>query len=299
VVNYSNLSFETSWFLSNLTKSKQPKDFFKASQDPKWIEAMNLEMKALNRYGTWVLTKLPENKKPIGCKWIFKIKYKANGEVEKLKDRLKSKFMIKDLGVLKYFLGIEILSTDFGLCLSQRKYCLELLHEFGLLGAKPMNTSIEQKVSIAFESSSKDPLLDNITEYQKLVGKLIYLTLTRPDISYVVHYLSQYMHAPLLSYLKLAFRVLRYLKLSPGKGIGIFKGKSPLVLSVWSDADWAKCAATRKSVQVSVCFWVVIWSHGKAKKQNTVAKSSAEAEYKAMAAVTCEIMWLHQRRIYA
>ncbi|GJT85172.1 putative transcription factor interactor and regulator CCHC(Zn) family protein, partial [Tanacetum coccineum] len=81
VVNYSNLSFETSCFLSNLTKSKEPKDFFEASQDPKWIEAMNLEMEALNRNGTWVLTELPENRKPIGCKWIFKIKYKANGEV--------------------------------------------------------------------------------------------------------------------------------------------------------------------------------------------------------------------------
>nr|GEW61157.1 ribonuclease H-like domain-containing protein [Tanacetum cinerariifolium] len=166
-------------------------------------------------------------------------------EVEKLKDHLKSKFMIKDLGVLKYFLGIEILPADFGLCLSQRKYCLEILHEFGLLGAKPMNTLIEQKVSIAFESSSKYPLLDNITEYQKLVGKLIYLTLTRPDISYVVHCLSQHMHAPLLSHLMLAFKVLRYLKLSPGRGIDIFKGKSPRVLSAWSDADWAKCAATK------------------------------------------------------
>nr|GEV73155.1 ribonuclease H-like domain-containing protein [Tanacetum cinerariifolium] len=135
-------------------------------------------------------------------------------EVEKLKDNLKSKFMIKDLG------------------------------------AKPMNTPIEQKVSIAFESSSKDPLLDNITEYQKLVEKLIYLTLTRPAIFYVVHCLSQYIHASLLSHLKLAFRVLRYLKLSPGNGICIFKGKSPLVLSAWSDADGAKCAATRKSVTV-------------------------------------------------
>ncbi|GJU77183.1 putative RNA-directed DNA polymerase [Tanacetum coccineum] len=195
-------------------------------------------------------------------------------EVEKLKDHLKSKFMIKDLGVLKYFLGIEILPTDFGLCLSQRKYCLELLHEFGLLGAKPMNTPIEQKVSIAFESSSKDPLLDNITEYQKLVGKLIYLTLTRPDISYAVH-------------------CMRYRKLSPGKGIGIFKGNSPLVLSAWSDADWAKCAATRKSVTGFCVFLggsLVSW---KSKKQTTVAKSSAEAEYRAMTAMACEIMWLH------
>nr|GEW37356.1 ribonuclease H-like domain-containing protein [Tanacetum cinerariifolium] len=395
-------------------RSKEPKDFFEASQDPKWIEVIYLEVEALNRNGTWVLTELPENRKPIGCKWIFKIKYKANGEVErykarlvakgnnqkegidyeetfspvvkmvtvrclisiavqngwtlyqldvnnaflygdlvedvymtlppgyfsknetqvcklvkslyglkqaprkwnkkhtwalleigfiqskcdyslyvksvddifivvlvyvddivltgnkfneveKLKDHLKSKFMIKDLGVLKYFLGIEILPTDFGLCLSQRKYCLELLHEFGLLGAKPMNTPIEQKVSIAFESSSKDPLLDNITEYQKLVEKLIYLTLTRPDIYYVVHCLSQYMHAPLLSHLKLAFRTLT------GQSVQLLESR----------------------LQVSVCFLVVLWSHGKAKKQTTVAKSSAEAEYSAMAAVTCEIMWLH------
>ncbi|GJT06568.1 putative RNA-directed DNA polymerase, partial [Tanacetum coccineum] len=130
-----------------------------------------------------------------------------------------------------------------------------------------------------------------INNYQKLVGKLIYLTHTRPDISYVVHVLSQFMHAPLQSHLKLAFRVLRYLKTAPGKGISFNKG-SDLNLRVYVDSDWAKCKVTRKSVTGYVVFMgesLVSW---KSKKQSMLSKSSAEAEYRAMNSVTCEVMWI-------
>ncbi|GKC06754.1 ribonuclease H-like domain-containing protein [Tanacetum coccineum] len=139
------------------------------------------------------------------------------------KEMLKSKFQIKDLGNLKYFLGIEVIDNDDGVCLSQRKYCLEVLHEYGLLAGRPVETPLAENTTLNHVESEDDKLLSDIGNYQKLVGKLIYLTNTRPDISYAVHCLSQFMHAPLSSHLEAAFRVLRYLKNSPGSGIQINK----------------------------------------------------------------------------
>nr|GEV45498.1 ribonuclease H-like domain-containing protein [Tanacetum cinerariifolium] len=168
-------------------------------------------------------------------------------EIKKFKEFLRTKFQIKDLGKLKYFLGIKVLVTDQGLCLSQRKYCLDLLSEFGLLACKPSATPIEQNLAISNEPTKVDKVLDNITEYQKLIGKLIYLTHTRPDISYSIHCLSEFMHKPLRSHIKIALKVLRYLKSNPGKGVHIVK--QPIAsLEAFVDADWAKCLATRKSV---------------------------------------------------
>ncbi|GJW96197.1 ribonuclease H-like domain-containing protein [Tanacetum coccineum] len=99
-------------------------------------------------------------------------------EIEKFKVYLKSKFMIKDLGKLKYFLGIEVIDTDKDICLNQRKYVLDLLSEYGMLACKPAKTPLMSKLIISNEASKKEPVLDNITDYQKLMGKLIYLTNT-------------------------------------------------------------------------------------------------------------------------
>ena len=189
-------------------------------------------------------------------------------------------------------MGIEVLKTKSGLCLNQRKYCFELLHEFGLLACKPVMTPLPENIVLAHEESDDDKYLRNITNYQKLVGKLIYLTMTRPDIAYAVHCLSQHMHAPLQSHFNLGLRVLRYLKLAPGSGIGFSKSQTGYNVVAYSDSDWAKCPVTRRSVS-GYCVFVngnlVSW---KSKKQATLSRSSAEAEYRAMASATCEIMWV-------
>ncbi|GKE97335.1 ribonuclease H-like domain-containing protein, partial [Tanacetum coccineum] len=160
-------------------------------------------------------------------------------EINKFKVFLKSKFKIKDLGQLKYFLGIEVIKTDKDLCLSQRKYCLELLNEYGLLGCKLVSTPMVPNSVLLYEPTFDDPLLDNITGYQKL-GKLIYLTHTIPDIAYSVHCLAQYMHSPLKSHLNSALNILRYLKGAPSKGIRYRYPVDKGSIYGYSDADWAK-----------------------------------------------------------
>ncbi|GJY53568.1 ribonuclease H-like domain-containing protein [Tanacetum coccineum] len=122
-------------------------------------------------------------------------------EINMFKSFLSSKFQFKGLGKLKYFLGIKVLEYGNDICLSQRKYCIELLHEFGMLGCKPTSVPMEPNIVLNFEVNNDDLALNNITGYYKLVGKLIYLTHTRPDIAYSIHCLSQHMHAPLKSHL--------------------------------------------------------------------------------------------------
>lgn len=211
--------------------------------------------------------------------------------IDEFKSYLSSKFMMKDLGMLKYFLGIEILENDNGICMTQRKYCLELLQEFGLLAAKPVTTPLPENCVLAVDESETDKFLKDIGEYQKLLGKLIYLTHTRPDISYAVHCLSQYMHSPLQSHLKIALRVLRYLKNAPGTGIQIYK-ESDHKMRCYTDSDWAKCLKTRRSVSGFCVFFGKTLISWKSKKQATISRSSAEAEYRCMASATCEVVWI-------
>ncbi|GJY17050.1 ribonuclease H-like domain-containing protein [Tanacetum coccineum] len=178
-------------------------------------------------------------------------------EFVKFKQFLSNKFKIKYLGELKHVL-----------------------------------TPLLENIVLAHKESKNDKFLVNITNCQRLVGTLIYLTLTRPDISYVVHCLSQHMHAPLKSHFDISLRLLKYLKLALGYGIQFLKRQNGFNISTLSDSDWAKCPVTKRSV-FGYCVFVngclVSW---KSNKQATLSKSLAEAEYRPMTAATCEVMWI-------
>jgi hypothetical protein len=436
-VNYSKVSKTHAAFLSAISNVPEPKTYQEASQQRVWVAAMREELRALDENQTWSVVELPKGRKVVGSKWIFKTKFKSNGEIERHKARLVAKgftqtfgvdyketfapvakmntvrvllsvavnkawplyqldvknaflhgdleeevymklppghpqagdsnlvcrlhkslyglkqsprawysklssvleangfkrsnadssmfvrsgssgkivvlvyvddiivtgdngdeintlkrslqcqFAIKDLGVLKYFLGIEVARSHKGLFLNQRKYLLDLLEEAEMMDSKPCATPLDSKLKLELEGKK----LSNICEYQRLVGKLIYLTITRPDITFAVSLISQFMHAPTEAHMQIVKRVLRYLKGSIGRGILMQNNQHTNIMG-FSDADWAGNACDRKST-TGYCTLVggnlVSW---KSKKQNVIARSSAEAEYRAMASTACELIWL-------
>ncbi|KAJ4751619.1 Retroelement pol polyprotein-like [Rhynchospora pubera] len=424
-------------FLAAVTKEREPRHYGEAVKSKNWRDAMQNEIDALERNETWILEDLPPNKSAIGCKWVYRIKYHADGRVERYKARLvdlgnkqvegidytetfapvakmvsvraflavaaikgwalhqmdvqnaflhgdlheevymwlpqgfththpgkvcrlkksiyglrqaprmwfsklatalevygfvqsradyslftwrkgnaflailvyvddlviagnsestigafkqytSSVFHIKDLGQLKYFLGIEIARGPSGLFLCQRKYVLDILAECGLLGAKPTATPMEQNHRLAELVSDK---LKDPEKYRRLVGRLIYLTITRPELCYSVHVLAQFMQDPLQAHYDAALRVVRFLKGNPGQGI-LLRADGNLQINAYCDSDWASCPLTRRSLTgyfVMLGNSPISW---KTKKQQTVSRSSAEAEYRSMANATSELLWL-------
>jgi len=437
VLSYSQLSPSDHKFVMSLFSEIEPSTYKEAIHNPCWIEAMNAEIDALNLNQTWDIVVSPSNVKPIGCKWVYKIKRKADGSIERYKARLVAKgfsqiegidymetfspvvkmttihvvlalasvnrwhlqqldvsnaflhgdltedvymtippgiqgypcshccklrkslyglkqasrrwyeklhllllscgyqqaqadhslfiknhgidftaliiyvddivlagnclheidtvkqilnsnFHIKDLGNLKYFLGLEVNVSDTGISICQQKYCLELLSDSGMLACKPSTTPMDCLLRLHKDSSA--PLSDPLS-YRRLIGRLLYLTSTRPDITFPVQQLSQFMSNPTQTHFQAAMRVLKYLKGNPSKGL-LFRRDSPVHIAGFSDADWATCIDSRQSV-TGYCIFIgsslVSW---KTKKQNTVSISSSEAEYRALASTTCELQWL-------
>jgi len=428
-------------FVSQLSSISIPSNVQEALADPRWTEAMAEEMTTLEKNNTWDIVTLPSGKKPVGCKWVFTIKHKADGSIERYKARLVAKgytqsygvdyqetfapvaklntvrvllslaanqdwpllqfdvknaflhgeileeiymdfppgmedsminsngmkvcklkkalyglkqsprawfgrftksmkafgyrasnydhtlflkkgegkitaliiyvddmivtgndqdeiyslqkylvseFEMKQLGNLKYFLGIEVARSNHGIFLCQRKYTIDLLSETGLLGCKPVDTPIEQN-HMLFQCSNSTSI--DRGRYQMLVGKLIYLSHTRPDITYAVNVVSQFMHDPRKRHMDVVERILRYLKSTPGKGI-LFSNHGNLEVEGYTDADWAGSKNDRRSTSGYFTFVggnLVTW---RSKKQPVVARSSAEAEFRGMALGVCELLWV-------
>lgn len=165
---------------------------------------------------------------------------------------------------------------------------MDLLADTGMMAAKPCSTPMDSKMKLHRQSC--EPLADS-TSYRRLVGRLLYLTHTRPDISYAVSNLSQFLESPTTEHNRAAMRIVRYIKGSPRQGL-FFPSTSDTTLKGFSDSDWGTCPDTRKSI-TGFCFFLgsslVSW---KSKKQTTVSRSSSEAEYRALAQASCEAQWL-------
>jgi len=213
--------------------------------------------------------------------------------VKVLLQALKKDFALKDLGDLHYFLGIEVERKSSGdLLLTQRRYAQDILSRVRMLNCKPVATpmALAEKM-IQGDGDLLGP--EDSTRYRSVVGALQYITLTRPDLAFAVNKVCQYLHSPTTTHWSAVKRVIRYLKFSMNTWLLIRK-KSPLIVSGFSDADWAGCRDDRRSTGGFVIFLgsnVISWN---ARKQPTVSRSSTEAEYKSMANATAEMIWVEQ-----
>lgn len=422
-------------FLAAVASNTEPKNFKEAILHPEWRAAMQDEINALEANRTWTLVSLPPGKRAISCQWVYRIKYRSDGSIERYKARLvihgnrqqagidfsetfaptvklvtvraflavaaikgfelhqmdvrnaflhgdlaeevymtpppgfsspglvcrlqKSLyglrqaprcwfaklstalttygftqsvsdyslftlhtsthvlyvlvyvddlviagnrsdailqfktylgrcFHMKDLGPLKYFLGLEVARSSSGIFVCQRKYALYLVGECGLLDARPISTPMEENHQLA---TVKGQPYSDPSQYRRLIGRLIYLTITHPGLCYSVHILSQFMHDLQVPHWDAAIRVVRYLKTYPAHGL-LFRSTSSLSLHGYCDADWAACPLTRRSLTAYVVYLGDTPISWKTKKQPTVSRSSAEAEYRALAVLVCELKWL-------
>ncbi|KAJ9561212.1 hypothetical protein OSB04_006372 [Centaurea solstitialis] len=334
-----NLSPEAKIFTTSLYSEEIPTSVEQSLESKDWREAMKTEMDALRKNDTWESVFFPMKKKTVGCRWVFTIKHKPDGTIERYKARLVAKgytqtygidysetfspvakidtirvlfsiaankgwplhqfdvtnaflhgelkeevymdpppgfvkssnprevcrlkkslyglkqsprawfgrftlamkkygndeeemtrlrtslfkdFKMKDLGRLKYFLGIEVLRSKQGIFICQKKYVLDLLAETGMVDCKPVDTPMMVNRRLYMEEEAK---LADKGRYQRIVGKLIYLSHTRPDIAYAVGVVSQFMHQPQSSHMEAVLRIIKYLKGTPGHGV-LFKANS-------------------------------------------------------------------------
>ena len=202
--------------------------------------------------------------------------------------QLSQRFSLKDLGPLTYFLGVEVISHSSGLFLHQRKYIADLLQRTCMAKAKPVSTPLATIPVLTLQSGAPLP---EPTEYRAVVGSLQYLSLTRPDITFAVNKLSQFMHKPTTDHWSAVKRLLRYLCGTMDHGI-ILRHTSPPTLHAFSDADWAGNKDDFTSTSAYIVYLgpnLISWS---SKKQRTVARSSTEAEYRSVASTATELRWI-------
>lgn len=205
-----------------------------------------------------------------------------------LKAHLHSVFSIEDLGALNYFLGIEISYLPTGIAMTQHKFAQDLLKDSNVPVFKNVVTPLPLHTKLHHDSS---PPFPNPTLYRSLVGKLNFLTHTRPDLSYSVQTLSQFMQTASNLHYQALLHTLNYVHSTIDQGI-LLKATDSITLQAFSDSDWAACLDTRRSVTGYLLLLgnsPVSW---KSKKQGTVSKSSSEAEYRAMSAAASEVTWI-------
>ncbi|KAM7472007.1 hypothetical protein LguiA_010190 [Lonicera macranthoides] len=394
-VSYDRLTASNKSFVNQLSSVSIPNSVQEALCDSEWKSAMDEEMKSLLKNDTWELAELPAGKKKVGCKWVYTVKFKADGTIERFKARLVAKgytqthgidyletfapvakinmvrvllslaanlgwslqqfdvknaflheeleeevymefppgykipvehmnkvyrlkkslyglkqsprawfgrfarsmrkfgysqsnsdhtlflkknhgkitalivyvddmvltgndpqeqhalkkllsqeFEMKDLGSLKYFLGIEVSRSSKDIFLSQRKYVLDLLNETGMSACQLSETPMEEGLKLEVET---DQVPVDKGRYQRLVGRLMYLAHTRPDISYALSIVSQFLHNPGEKHMQAVMRIISYLKATPEKGIIFQKNEDFLKIEGYTDADWAGNICDRRS----------------------------------------------------
>ncbi|KAD6454838.1 hypothetical protein E3N88_09544 [Mikania micrantha] len=209
--------------------------------------------------------------------------------------QLSTMFALQDMGPLSYFLGIEVVKQGFDMILSQKKYIHTLLARVGLSSAKPVSSPMSTSANLHLGDSAP---FDNPVKYRQTIGALQYVTLSRPDITFAVNKVCQFMHSPTDNQWSSVKRILRYLHGTSDHGLLLsHKSASHLhaytdAVNAYSDVDWAGCPDDRRSTGGYAIYLgsnLVSWS---ARKQKIVSRSSTESEYKALADTVAEVTWL-------
>ncbi|XP_020675535.1 uncharacterized protein LOC110094611, partial [Dendrobium catenatum] len=203
--------------------------------------------------------------------------------------QLQQKFAMKDMGLITNFLGIQITKHKDTYFMSQTAYAKTILNNAGLAQCKPTATPTYTK---CIAETKTDEITMEAHTYRQITGALQYLTITRPDITYAVNVLCQNMHNPAQEHMHMLKKLLRYIKGTVNFGIPVTS--EPLQVYSYSDADWAGDKQTRRSTTGYCTFLgntILSWC---VKKQHTVARSSTEAEYRALAAATAEVIWIRK-----
>ncbi|KAK4404469.1 Retrovirus-related Pol polyprotein from transposon RE2 [Sesamum angolense] len=181
--------------------------------------------------------------------------------ISEIKQYLDALFTIKDLGYAKYFLGLEIARSTEGMSITQHKYAMDIITDSGMVSATSVSTPLPLGLKL---SATSGTFLKEPDKFRRLIGRLLYLGFTRPDLSFDG---------------------------APDTGL-FFPASNSLHLSAYTDADWGACVDSRRSVTGYCVFLGSSLISWKSKKQNTVSRSLAEAEYRAMAATVCELQWI-------
>lgn len=239
-----------------------------------------------------VYEKQSDGKRVILIIWVddLLIAASSNNLIREVKRMLEKRFNMKDLGELRHFLGIDFTQRRGEVKMSQSRHIEKVLQRFGMSECKPRLTPCEQKLELDGEGEIVDA-----TGYREIVGSLIYImTSTRPDLSWVVSKLSQHLAKPKQQHWDTAKQVLRYLKGTIDLELCYQQSNQELKLEGYSDADWASDQCDRRST-TGYCFSltrngpIISW---KSRKQPTVALSTCEAEYMALASTVQESMYL-------
>ncbi|XP_074318806.1 uncharacterized protein LOC141655637 [Silene latifolia] len=201
---------------------------------------------------------------------------------------LRTEFAMTDLGHINFFLGVSAVRHKQGVFLTQQKYTEDIISRAGMSNCKPAKTPVDTKAKLS--ANSGKPVSDP-TLFRSLAGALQYLTFTRPDISYAVQQICLFMHDPRESHLGALKRIIRYLQGTSRYGLHLH-ASSTSTLTAYTDADWSGCPDSRRSTS-GYCVYLgdnlISWS---SKRQATVSRSSAEAEYRGVANVVAESCWL-------
>ncbi|XP_048494768.1 uncharacterized mitochondrial protein AtMg00810-like [Beta vulgaris subsp. vulgaris] len=208
--------------------------------------------------------------------------------IAQMKLVLDGAFTIKDLGKLRYFLGIEVARNCKGTMINQRKYAIDIVKDAGMENCHAVTFPFPEGIKL---STDQGELLEDPEPYRRLIGKFLYLNLSRPDLSFSVQQLSQYLSSPRKPHFQAALHVVKYLKGTLNLGL-FYPSETEHHLYGYSDADWGSCMHSGRSLTGYCVFLGSSLISWKTKKQKVVSKSSCEAELRSMSQTTSELAWV-------